>query len=235
MVTNYVISNKNFNKIFGIGFNKTGTTTLEKILQCYGYKMPNQQEQESRLTKQTYQTNYSELKDFCSRFDAFQDLPFSQGFTFIVADSLFPNSKFILTERDSESWYNSMKTYYLRNYLDNISKPICEKDVKGKYKYLYSGYLDISNEYLLTTFEGNQKKVCWDKFFDKDYYISAYEQRNQDVKKYFASSPQKLLVIDITKEEDTSKICDFLNIPEQFIFETIHENQTSKPSRPIYD
>jgi hypothetical protein len=79
-----VISNKNFNKIFCIGYNKTGTTTLETVLRYYGFKLPNQQEQEVRLTKNVFSTEYEELKEFVQMYDAFQDLPFSQDVGFVV-------------------------------------------------------------------------------------------------------------------------------------------------------
>ena len=102
---------QNFNKIFVIGYNKTGTTTMERVLRLYGYSMPNQQEQEARLTRQVFSTNYEEFKCFVAKYDAFQDLPFSQEQTYVVADALFPNSRFILTERDSEQWFLSMTTF----------------------------------------------------------------------------------------------------------------------------
>ena len=87
-------------------FNKTGTTSLEKL--CVLWLSPsNQQEQEIRLVKQVFSTNYSELVSFVNNFNAFQDMPFSQGLTYVAVDALFPNSKFILTERDSEEWFNS--------------------------------------------------------------------------------------------------------------------------------
>jgi hypothetical protein len=46
-----VIANKDFNKCFCVGFNKTGTTTLERVLRTYGYRMPSIEEQELRFTK----------------------------------------------------------------------------------------------------------------------------------------------------------------------------------------
>ena len=54
---NKILSNKDFNKIFCIGFNKTGTTSLERVLRFYGYHLPNQQEQEVELSKQVFSTN----------------------------------------------------------------------------------------------------------------------------------------------------------------------------------
>ena len=36
VVRKNVLDNKNFNKIFCIGYNKTGTSTLETVLKLYG-------------------------------------------------------------------------------------------------------------------------------------------------------------------------------------------------------
>ena len=49
---------------------------MERVLRLYGYSMPQQQEQEARLTKQVFRTNYDEFVSFVRRYDAFQDLLF---------------------------------------------------------------------------------------------------------------------------------------------------------------
>ena len=86
-------------KVFGIGYNKTGTTTLESLFRNkYKYKSPNQFFQEYKLgIDAIYHKNYSNLRSFCSIYDFFQDSPFSMGNTYVIADFLFPESKFILT------------------------------------------------------------------------------------------------------------------------------------------
>ena len=95
-----VISKQSYNKIFCIGFNKTGTTTLEKVLKLYVLDLPNQFEQEARISLPSLIGNYTKLLEFVAKYDAFQDLPFSQGETYVACDALFPNSKFILTVRE---------------------------------------------------------------------------------------------------------------------------------------
>lgn len=226
VVRQEVLARKNFNKIFCIGYNKTGTTTLETALRLYGYNLPNQQEQEVRLTEQCFSTDYTALLSFVNGYDAFQDMPFSQGLTYVVADALFPNSKFILTERDSESWFKSMTSFHKKIFnVDDMSK-VTEADLLEKHTYLYRGYLHTINARMLTTYQDSSKKVNWDKLFDKDYYIKLYEERNHTIKKYFADAPDKLLVIDVIKENSTKNICDFLNIPHQYIISMPHANQT---------
>ena len=221
-----VIANKNFNKIFCIGYNKTGTTTLETVLRLYGYNMPNQLQQEIRLSKLAFSTNYFELTSFCSNYDAFQDMPFSQGLTFVAADAIFPNSKFILSERTAESWYKSICKFHKQRFnLDDISK-LTEKDVLEKFTYLYPGYAHSNKQRLLSSFENNSTKVNWEKLYDAEWYIDMYKRRNEEIKRYFMKAPEKLLVIDVTQEKTTEKICKFLNIPFEFIIDMPHSNKT---------
>jgi hypothetical protein len=221
-----VIANKNFEKLFCIGYNKTGTTTLETILRIYGYNMPNQQQQEIRLSKSTFATNYSELTSFCANYDAFQDMPFSQGLTYVAADAIFPNSKFILSERPADAWYKSMCKFHEKILnIDDVSK-LTEKDVIEKFTYLYPGYSYSKKRRLLSSFEYNSSKVHWEKLYDRDWYIDMYQRRNEEIKRYFMNIPEKLLVIDVTQEKTTRKICEFLNIPIECVIGMPHSNKT---------
>jgi len=221
-----VMSNKNFNKIFCIGYNKTGTTTLETVLRLYGFKLPNQQEQEIRLTKNVFSTEYEELKRFVQMYDAFQDLPFSQGLTYCVVDALLPNSKFILSERDADSWFNSLSNFHTKIFnLDDVSK-LTQKDVIEKFNYLYPGYSLASKERMLSTFNGERRNIMWDKLYDRKYYVDMYTSRNQEIKRFFMNAPHKLLVIDLTKEKNTDRLCEFLNIPSELSIEMPHSNKT---------
>ncbi|MGM0953485.1 MAG: sulfotransferase [Pseudomonadota bacterium] len=221
-----VLANKNFNKIFCIGYNKTGTTTLETVLRLYGYQLPNQQEQEIRLSKNVFSTEYEELKGFCSNYDAFQDMPFSQGLTYVAADALFPNSKFILTERAAESWFKSMCGFHKKVFnIDDLSK-LTEKDIVEKFTYLYPGYSHANRERLLSSFNGEERHVRWDKLYDYELYTKMYASRNEEIKRYFMNAPHKLLVIDVTKETSTKRLCDFLNIPSELSIDMPHRNKT---------
>jgi hypothetical protein len=210
------LANRNFNKIFCVGANKTGTTTLEFVLRLYGYQLPNQQEQEIRLTKRCFACDYSELVSFASRFDAFQDNPFSRHEIYAVADALFPNSKFILSERDPDSWFDSLVSFHKQQFgLDSFHQ-LTEADIRTKFDYLYDGYLYENFKYVLTEYDGATPTIRWDLLYDRDSYIKNYVSRNQRIKQYFQNCPQRLLIIDVTQEETTRKICDFLNIPAKF-------------------
>lgn len=226
IVRKNVLDNKNFNKIFCIGYNKTGTSTLETVLKLYGYNLPNSHDQQRRLSGPSFSTDYSQLAQFCSQYDAFQDMPFSQGLTYVAADALFPDSKFILSERSAESWFNSVCNFHKKVFgLDDLSA-LTEKDVLEKFIYLYPGFYHSNKKRLLSTFNKNTMKVNWDKLYNKDWYIDMYTRRNEEIKRYFMNAPEKLLVIDVTEEYTTEKICNFLNIPSAYVISMPHRNKT---------
>ena len=85
-------------KVFCIGQNKTGTTSVEAVLKQLGYKMGNQAKAEL-LIHDWAKRDFKEIVKFCRSADAFQDIPFSNDFTYEILDYAFPDSKFILTVR----------------------------------------------------------------------------------------------------------------------------------------
>jgi len=221
-----VLANKRFNKLFCIGYNKTGTTTLEAVLKGYGYAMPNQQEQEARLTQACFRCDYTELRRLVERFDAFQDLPFSQGEIYAVADALFPNSRFVLSERDPEAWFDSMTRFHKKMFGLGDLHRLTEQDVLTKFTYLFPGYAHANKQRLLTEFDGDKPVVRWDRLYDKGFYIAEYEARNRRIKRYFQNSLDRLLVIDVTREPDTRRLCEFLDIPLDLVIEMPQLNKT---------
>ena len=103
---------------------------------------------------------------------------------------------------------------------------ITEEDIRTKFNYLYKGYSYENKTRLLTDFIGDVPFVNWSKLYDRDWYINQYELRNTLVKKYFKNAPEKLLVIDVTKEKTTKKLCEFLDIPDELVRTMPHEHKT---------
>jgi hypothetical protein len=208
-----VLAGKTFNKIFCVGWNKTGTTTLEGLLRLYGYNLPNQQEQSLRLTRACFACDYTELKSFVAHYDAFQDMP-------------FPGSRFILSERDGDAWFDSLTRFYRKIYgldqLDNLTR----EDVREKFTYLYRGYSLENFERQLTRYDKGTAELRWDLLFDRAFHIGQYRERNARIKHYFRNCPERLLVIDVTVEKTTRALCDFLNIPAEFAIDMPQLNKT---------
>jgi hypothetical protein len=82
-----------FNKVFCIGFNKTGTTSLHRLLTAFGLK--------------SWHGFYSHIYDTQVEAPLFQQYQcFSDGelHDFQLLDRSFPGSKFILTTRPFDEW-----------------------------------------------------------------------------------------------------------------------------------
>lgn len=99
-------------KVFCIGFNKTGTTTLGKSMELLGYR-------NSSFNKKVWSKYYKKGKidkvlRYTSKFDSFDDLPWLKTDMIPILDSKFPGSKFIYLEREKESWQKSMENWSLK-------------------------------------------------------------------------------------------------------------------------
>jgi hypothetical protein len=94
-------------KVFGIGFHKTGTTSLRDALTMLGY----------RVAPPCF-SKAEDLGDdlperamkFAEDFDGFQDDPWP--LLFRELDQRFPGSKFVLTVRDADGWYASVLRHF---------------------------------------------------------------------------------------------------------------------------
>src|SRR5690606_20621874 len=123
-------------------------------------------------------------------------------FTFIALDQYFPNAKFILTVRDSpEQWYNSLVKFHSKLWADGINPPTSE-DLK-KAKYIYKGFAYKSSKVIFNTPD--------DDSYNKEILLEYYTNHNYQVMEYFRSKPEKLLVINVSNDNDYIRLCDFLN------------------------
>ena len=99
-------------KVFCIGFNKTGTTSVKVAFKDLGYRVGNQPVAEGFIADWT-RRDFSRIIDYCNTADAFQDIPFSLPDTYQSLDAAFPESKFILTVRtNADIWYRSLTTFH---------------------------------------------------------------------------------------------------------------------------
>jgi hypothetical protein len=96
-------------KVFCIGFQKTGTTSMEKALRQFGYRVTGVFGDDLPLedVRRTYVQTALKL---AGEYDAVQDLPFP--LVFRELDQAFPGSKFILTVRDTDRWFKSISSHF---------------------------------------------------------------------------------------------------------------------------
>ncbi len=93
-------------KIFGIGWAKTGTTTLGSCLEILGYS---HQGQDLDLVYDVESGSLDRIFSVVDRFDVFEDWPWI--LLYKEFDRRYPGSKFILTIRDTENWWRSYQNH----------------------------------------------------------------------------------------------------------------------------
>jgi len=111
-------------KVFGIGFHKTGTTSLANALSYLGYRVtgPNGVDNPN-IAEEVHQMAF----DLANRFDAFQDNPWPVLYQEL--DERFPGSKFILTVRPTHDWIRSVVSHFnedetpMREWIYGVGRP----------------------------------------------------------------------------------------------------------------
>ncbi|MGE0432053.1 MAG: sulfotransferase, partial [Planctomycetota bacterium] len=99
-------------RVFGIGLNKTGTTSLATALQQLGFDVAPQEPFEA-LFDDWAARRFDRIIRLCRRWQAFQDIPFSLPFTFQALDAAYPGSLFVQTVRTTEEqWLSSLLRYH---------------------------------------------------------------------------------------------------------------------------
>jgi hypothetical protein len=189
-------------KVFCIGRNKTGTTSIAKALKKLDFIVSRQRPAEM-LIHDWARRDFRRIIRFCHTAQAFQDVPFSLPYTFQALDMRFPGSKFILTVRDNpEQWYASLTRFHAKLFgRGNI--PSCG-DLK-KAQYCYPGWAYEVFRAIYATPDA--------KLYDKMTLINQYNTHNQSVIEYFRHRPNDLLVLNVSQEGAYQRFCEFLDKP----------------------
>ncbi|WP_223033941.1 sulfotransferase [Hanstruepera marina] len=206
MILNF--KKKGGEKIFCIGLNKTGTTSLGSFFEMNNYPVANQRAG-GLLLKAYLKRDFNEIIRFCSSKDrvVFQDVPFSLPYTYQHLFTKFPDSKFILTIRNSpEEWYESILNFHSNFY--NNGKIPTKESLKNS-NYIYKGW---SWELMNGIFFNNN-----DMLYDKESLIKFYNNHIETVLDYFKNNKAKLLVINIANKSDFYRLCEFFKIKTQDI------------------
>lgn len=170
-------------KVFGIGFHKTGTSSLALALKMMGYNC-NRGLYEMKIKwgyKKCVQLlkdkDYGPYIDFVKEYNATLDNPWY--LLYKELDETFPGSKFILTYREEEQWVKSC-THYFKG-TDN----------------LYRNWLYGTSEV-----EGNEEK-----------YLKKYRSHIEEVEDYFKNRQQDLLKVNWEEGHGWDQLCQFIDKP----------------------
>ncbi len=189
-------------KIFCIGRNKTGTTSLKKAFDELGFITGNQTVAEKIYDKYYFKDNFKKIIKFCKTAEVFQDVPFSCPETFKYLDKAFPGSKFILTIRDSdEQWYCSITKFHAKHFGSNKNIPTTS-DLKEA-DYVRKGFM-YNTVKLHGTLDSDP--------YNKEIMINHYNNYNKEVLNYFKDRKDDLLVINLSDPDAYGSFKKFLGI-----------------------
>jgi hypothetical protein len=100
-------------------------------------------------------------------------------------DQVYPEAKFILTTRPTESWLVSIENHY-RMYVENMR--------------------DEFDDYVMACVYGALH-------FSSERFKYVKELHERSVSEYFSERPEKLLVFDIFRGDSWPELCPFLDCP----------------------
>ncbi len=100
-------------------------------------------------------------------------------------DRVYPGSRFILTTRDTDSWLISIENHF-RMYLQTRR--------------------DDFDDFVLACVYGSLE-------FSPDRFRHVKELHEENVRRYFAHAPGRLLILDISRGDSWESICSFLDRP----------------------
>jgi len=191
------------NKIFGVGLNKTGTTSIAKALDILGFKTVHWQSKKGNikhLIEQNDQMDQPLLKGI-ERYDAYLDWNHPRtNHLFKKLDFQYPNSKFILHTRPLEDW------------------------IKSRYQHVQS----IPN---LKKWQKKYPDNPWYNL-DVEAWKKEYKTHHSDVNSYFKDRPDDLLIFDLFAGDSWEELCDFLQVKKPNTEFPI-ENKADKKMNPL--
>jgi hypothetical protein len=192
---------QNKQKVFCIGLNKTGTTSMKAAFEELGFIVAPQLPAE-KLFFDWVKRDFKRIIAYCKTSgEAFQDIPFSLPFTYVILDHYFPNSKFILTIRNNpEQWYKSITRYHGKLWSQNNKIPTKNDLIKAK--YIVEGYPYYALKHIFNTPDKD--------LYNKNMLINFYSKHIENVEEYFHGRANDLLILNVAKKNAYQKLAKFL-------------------------
>jgi hypothetical protein len=170
-------------KVFGIGLSRTGTTSLHSALTALGYN--------SLHWVNDITGNLIHSPDY-PLFDAFSDISVSHQFEWLYHS--FPNSKFVLTWRNPDSWVKSISRHYRDAHDIGSPRELMDREDRSKFDY-------------------KSAAVSMNLYGQHRDWRSAFESYHDRVDAFFKDKPQhRFLKLKITEGEGYNELCPFLGL-----------------------
>jgi hypothetical protein len=171
-------------RIFGIGMQKTATTSLDAALQLLGFDSAHWLDGKwaVAILREMCAKGRSETLE---RHYALCDLPIA--ILFRELDRAYPGSKFILTVRDEVDWLVSARDHW--SYEHNEFRRDWDKWPAADFIH---------------------RATYGQKHFDAVVMLERYRRHNCEVREFFKNRPNDLLVMDMSRGAGWKELCPFV-------------------------
>ena len=188
-------------KVFGVGHNKTGTTSLAVALRTWGYTIGDQFVGEG-LIGDWSEGRYDRIVSLADTADSFLDMPFSLSGTYVALEAAFPQAKFILTVRGStKEWYRSLVGAHSKAIGKGTLPTIAELETHGG----RPGWILEAMQLIYGTEP--------DDLYNEQALSRYYEAHNAAAKAHFARRDANFLCVDLSLPSATVEVLSFLGLP----------------------
>lgn len=172
-------------KVFGIGFHKTGTSTLGRALRTLGYRVQkgrafNHPGKPSIAEPVTVEKIWDAVRPLIPLYAAFEDNPWPLLFRHI--DAACPGARFIFTYRDPDRWIGSATRYFSNR--NNATLDLI---------YSRRNFRIADNPAVA---------------------LARYQQHNAEIREYFRGRAQDVLEWNLEAEPGWEPLCRFLDCEE---------------------
>ena len=155
--------------------------------------------------------------DWVDGFEAFQDVPFSMTDFLAPLHERYPDARYVLTLRDPELWFKSLKNHHFT--LMGLAADASPAQIAAALKTARStvpGFIDrnVRKRFRITSDE---------QLYAPDHFIPVLLEHNEAVRRTIPSD--RLLEIDLSEQETTAAICDFLGLSASYVRPMPHRNR----------
>jgi len=173
-------------RIFGIGLQRTGTTSLDSAFKILGFDSFHWGSGEAPIIWQ--EMNATGRSKTLEQWYAFSDNPIP--LLYKKLDRAYPGSKFILTTLSEERWIESVERLW--SFDHNPNRWMWEK-----YPFTHRIHTVLYGQ----------------KEFDRGVFLARYRRHNAEVREYFRNRSNDLLEINPEQGDGWPQLCSFLGTP----------------------
>lgn len=165
-------------KVFCIGYNKTGTTSVGKAFELLGYR-------NSSFNKKVWRKYYAKnemekLLRYTAKFDSFDDLPWLKEDMIPLLDKTFPNSKFVYLTREEDSWKKSFKNWSFKTFGKRPDLDRAWEGYKKHEKFVYDYFKGRSpEEFIVLDVKGEKSFRKLSQFLGKETNMERFPHFNK--------------------------------------------------------